>query len=99
MTEEPSDDNSGWNQQRERNRDAGCNFQPWTGSESGAAPRWDIRPYQIELLLFESDNPNGWILKGERYFELHCMLNVEKLETAILGLESEELVWFGWENK
>lgn len=61
--------------------------------------QWDLRPRRIELSSFDGENPDGWILKAERYFALHRMTNTEKLETTIISFEGEALIWFGWENK
>ena len=32
---------------------------------------FDIRPRKLELPTFDCDNPEGWILKAERFFALN----------------------------
>ena len=63
------------------------------------APRWNVRPQRIELSTFDGDNPEGWVLKAERYFGLHRMTNAEKLKTTNISFEGEALVWFKYENR
>ncbi|GAA0168842.1 hypothetical protein LIER_40649 [Lithospermum erythrorhizon] len=43
----------------------------WLYPSTIPAPRWDFRPQQIELSTFEGENPDGFILKAERYFAIH----------------------------
>ena len=49
--------------------------------------------------IFDGTNPDGKVLKAERYFGLHCFSNDEKLEAAVTKFEGDALHWYQWENK
>ncbi|KAL9441368.1 hypothetical protein AB3S75_019953 [Citrus x aurantiifolia] len=49
--------------------------------------------------LFGCSNPNGWILKAERYFSVNQLSNEEKLKAAIIAFEEDALLWYQCENK
>lgn len=54
---------------------------------------------RLEFPIFSGDDPDGWVSKAERYFDVYQMPEREKLGAAILGLEGDALAWFQWENK
>lgn len=49
--------------------------------------------------LFEGTDPDGWILRIERYFNFYRLSEAEKLEAVLVTLEGDALRWFQWENK
>lgn len=49
--------------------------------------------------VFEGVNPDGWILRIERYFNFYRLSEAEKLEVVVVALEGDALRSFQWENK
>lgn len=53
---------------------------------------------KLDLPLFDGVNPDGWILRAERYFRFYRLEETEKVEAAVVALEGDALLWFQWEN-
>ncbi|PHU30335.1 hypothetical protein BC332_02428 [Capsicum chinense] len=49
--------------------------------------REETRPRRLELPLFSSDNPYGWLNRAERYFHFNGIDDQEKLEAAAVCFE------------
>ncbi|KAL6503456.1 hypothetical protein OROGR_025379 [Orobanche gracilis] len=58
-----------------------------------------IKGRRLELPIFDGTDPDGWILRAERYFNLNRLSNEEQLEVAIIAFEGDALRRFQWENK
>lgn len=48
----------------------------------------------LEFPVFSGDDPDGWIARTERCHEFYHLMEVEKLEMAIIGLEGDALHYF-----
>ncbi|KAL9444267.1 hypothetical protein AB3S75_017449 [Citrus x aurantiifolia] len=70
-----------------------------SGGSSSGGTRHEFRFRKLEMPQFDGSNPDGWILKAERYFSVHRLTNEEKLEAAIMAFEGDALLWYQWENK
>ena len=35
-------------------------------------------------MVFDGTDPNGWVFRAERFFDMNLMANDEKLEAAVL---------------
>ena len=74
-----------------------------TAAHSGSSPmpanRPDFRFRKLEMPLFDGTNPDGWILKAERFFNFNRFSNDEKLEAAVISFEGDALLWYQWETK
>ena len=46
--------------------------------------RQDTLPRKLELSIFEGNNPNGWLIRAERYFELNGVSSTERLRAAVV---------------
>lgn len=57
------------------------------------------RVCRLDFPIFSGEDPDGWISKAERYFEVYHLSEVEKLGAGIVGLEGDALHWFQWMNK
>ncbi|KAL5578650.1 hypothetical protein UlMin_011092 [Ulmus minor] len=68
------------------------------GGTSSGGTRHDFRFRKLEMPIFDGSNPDGWILKAERYFSLNRLSNEEKLEAAIIAFEGEALSMVVWEE-
>lgn len=49
--------------------------------------------------ISEGVDPDGWILRIERYFNFYRLTEAEKLEAVVVALEGDALRWFQWKNK
>ena len=90
---------------KEKVTDSG-GYSPMSGDplgHAGLSPnggnRYDFRFRKLEMPVFDGTNPDGWILKAERYFGLNQFSNDEKLEAAVVAFEGDALLWFQWETK
>lgn len=57
------------------------------------------RHKKLDLPLFDGENPDGWILRAERFFEFYGLSEKEKVEATIVALEDKALLWFQWEHR
>lgn len=65
--------------------------------DGGGGGRWKYR--KLEMPLFEGTDPDGWILRGEKYFDFYRLSEEEKLDAAVVSLEGDALRWFSFENR
>lgn len=49
--------------------------------------------------VFEGTDPDGWILRGEKYFDFYKLTEKEKLEVAVVSMEGDALRWFTFESR
>lgn len=54
---------------------------------------------KLEMLVFEGTDLDGWILRGEKYFDSYKLLEDEKLDAAVVSMDSDALVWFTFESR
>ena len=55
-------------------------------------------PRRLELPIFEGSDPDGWIFRVERYFEINDLRADEKLRAVIVCMEGKALAWYNWEE-
>ena len=48
--------------------------------------------------FFVSNDPEGWLFRVERYFEINRLTPMEKLHAAVVCLEGEALAWYYFED-
>lgn len=49
--------------------------------------------------VFDGGDPDGWILRAERYFRFYRLSENDKIEAAVVSMEGDALKWFQWENR
>lgn len=54
---------------------------------------------KLDMPVFEGIDPDGWLLRIERYFSFYRMTEAEKLEAVVVALEGDALRWYQWEHK
>lgn len=64
---------------------------------TGEGGSWRYR--RLEFPVFNGENPDGWIMRVERYFAFYRLSEEEKIEAAVVGLDGDALLWFQWENQ
>lgn len=67
----------------------------YKGKHSGGG-NWRYR--KIEMSLFEGSDPDGWILRVEKYFTVCRLTEEEKVDVAVVAMEGDALKWYQWEN-
>ena len=55
-------------------------------------------PRCLKLPIFEGSDPDGWIFRVERYFEINSLHADEKLRVVLVCMEGEALAWYNWEE-
>lgn len=80
---------------------SGGGFGSGTGPGGGAGPngRNSWRHKKLDLPLFDGSNPDGWILRAERFFNFYSLSEEEKVEATVVALEGQALLWFQWEHR
>ncbi|XP_074349249.1 uncharacterized protein LOC141688990 [Apium graveolens] len=74
-------------------------FQDFGGNSHqnyNASPNWRFK--KLDLPTFEGNNPDGWILRAERYFKFYRLSEDEQVEAAVVSLDGVALLWYQWEH-
>lgn len=53
---------------------------------------------RLEMPMFNGEDPDGWIFRAERYFNMNRLGNWERVEAAVVCFEGEALAWYQWEE-
>lgn len=56
--------------------------------------RWKTK--KLDLPIFSGPNPDGWIIKAERFFEFYGLTEAKRVEVAVVSLDGD---WYQWEHK
>lgn len=80
---------STWSETKEEDVD-----NPWWARNPADRPHT-----KVEFLKFESEDPQGWILKAEKYFLYYQMLEELKVDIAALFLDGDALDYFAWVSR
>lgn len=46
--------------------------------------------------IFSGENPDGWLFRVERYFEVNGLTEREKLGAIVVSLDGDALSWYQW---
>lgn len=49
--------------------------------------------------MFDRENPDRWILKAERYFNINQFTHEEKVEAKVISIGGEALLLYQWEKQ
>lgn len=52
----------------------------------------------MNLPTFEGHNPDGRILRAERYFKFYRSKEDEQVEDVVVSLDGDALIWYQWEH-
>ncbi|XP_063935341.1 transposon Tf2-1 polyprotein isoform X1 [Daucus carota subsp. sativus] len=63
----------------------------------GGSGNWRFR--KLDMPIFDGGDPDGWVLRVERYFAFYRLTEEEMLEAVAVALEGDALRWYQWENK
>lgn len=63
----------------------------------GGNGNWRYR--KLDMPVFDGEDPDGWILRVERYFAFYHLSEMEMLEAVVVALDGDALRWYQWENK
>lgn len=71
----------------------GFNRGEGEGYEGGFRGGGNWKAKRLDLPIFTGTNPDGWILRAERYFGFYRLSAEEQMEAAVVAL------WFRWEHR
>lgn len=57
------------------------------------------RPQQVQLFkrpFFTGVNPDSWLFRAERYFEIHQLSEWEKITETIISFDEYVVDWYQW---
>ena len=70
----------------------------FAGSGQGPGPgNWRYR--KLDMPIFDGTDPDGWIMRVERYFSFYRLIEEEMLEAVVVAMEGDALRWYQWEHK
>ncbi|KAJ9544173.1 hypothetical protein OSB04_023880 [Centaurea solstitialis] len=58
-----------------------------------------VKGRKLEIPTFDGSDPDGWIIRAERYFSLNRLTQAEKIDVSFIAFEGAALKWFQWENR
>ncbi|XP_017233746.1 uncharacterized protein LOC108207825 [Daucus carota subsp. sativus] len=67
------------------------------GGLGGGQTNWRYR--KLDMPIFDGEDPDGWILRVERYFAFYKLTEDEMLEAVAVAMDGDALRWYQWENK
>lgn len=76
----------------------GSVFGGQNGMENGNN-RNSWRHKKLDMPFFDGSNPDGWILRTERFFNFYWLTKGEKVEATVIALKGQALLWFQWEHR
>ena len=56
--------------------------------------KYDGRGRRLEMPVFDGKNPDGWVLRAERFFNMNRLNEAEKMDAAMINLDGDALAWF-----
>jgi hypothetical protein len=65
--------------------------------DNGPQPGHRLR--RIELPIFDGQNPDIWIIRTERFFQVQNYEDDEKLEASLIPFEDDALDWWHREQR
>jgi hypothetical protein len=54
---------------------------------------------RMDMPVFDGSDPDGWVLRMERYYTINHFEDHERVESAIIAFKGDVLTWWDWENK
>ena len=51
---------------------------------------------RLEMPVFNGENPDGWLFRAERYFNINRLTEVEKMATVGVSLDGDARSWLQW---
>ena len=82
-----------------RNPEQGGGFRGSNSRERGGPNTGNWKYRKLDMPIFEGNNPDGWVLRAERYFLFYNLTEEEMLEAAVVGMDGEALLWYQWEHR
>lgn len=77
-------------------RGEGIGVQSDDDRRESVVNRREERMRRLKVPYFTGDNPNRWIYRAKRYFEINQIPDDEKVLTASICFEGKALNWFQW---
>lgn len=62
------------------------------GGGTGGPGNWRYRKF--DMPMFHGSDPDGWLMRVERYFNFYRLTEEKRLEAVVVALEGNALHWF-----
>lgn len=63
--------------------------------DKGDEGQYDRNKFKkVEMQVFSGDDPNGWLSRADRYFQIHWLSDSEKVIVAVISFEEAALSWY-----
>ncbi|TYK17139.1 putative retroelement pol polyprotein [Cucumis melo var. makuwa] len=49
---------------------------------------------KVEMLVFTGNDPNSWLFRADRYFQIHKLTDAEKMTVSVISFDGPALDWF-----
>lgn len=49
---------------------------------------------KVEMPMFNGVDPDGWLSRADRYFQIHRLMDSEKMTVAVISLDGVALDWY-----
>ena len=82
-----------------RHPEQGRDFRGSNSRDRGGPSTGNWKYRKLDMPIFEGNNPDGWILRAERYFLFYNLTEEEMLEAAVVGMDGEALLWYQWKHR
>lgn len=46
---------------------------------------------KVEMSVFSGNNPDSWLFKADRYFQIHKFTNSEKMTVSVISFDGSAL--------
>ena len=69
----------------------------YNNGHHGGGSNWRFK--KLDMPLFDGSQPDGWILRAERYLSFYILSEEEKMEAAVVAFEGDALSWFQYVNR
>lgn len=63
----------------------------------GAVLNWRFR--KLDMPVFDGTDPDGWLLRVERYFAFYKLSEAEMLDAVVVAFEGDALRFYQWEQR
>lgn len=73
-------------------------FEDEVGYLSGFCGGGSWRAKKLDLPIFWGDNPDGWFMHAEQFFQFYRLTEEEQVATAVVSIDGDALLWYQWEN-
>lgn len=53
---------------------------------------------RLEMPIFKGEHPDSWVYQAEHFFEIHELIEEEKIKVAIISFNHDSVDWYRWSH-